>query len=201
MSIVVTHNTPADGSFSTDGETAWEENHSLVADGYIPEVQFIRAASTVTLPNDTNTNKLFNSPTNGRLTLGTGTYRISGIIYLLSMSGSSGNGTLDLLGAGTATVGDALIHFVGVDQSNPLAPTARTGSGTATLTSGTSVMSNGTGTGLIVEINGIFRITSGGTIIPSFKLTHASAAVVQVNSHVIVERMGSDSVVSVGAWD
>jgi hypothetical protein len=46
---------------------------------------------------------IFTSPTNGRLTLETGTYIVEGVLILTAMSATSGNALVNLLGAGTAT--------------------------------------------------------------------------------------------------
>jgi hypothetical protein len=45
MAITINHSTPADGSFSASGATAWNANHSLVGVGTMAE----QNASNVTI--------------------------------------------------------------------------------------------------------------------------------------------------------
>lgn len=168
--------------------------------GYIPLRQFIRADSTRTLPNDTNLNAIFNSPTNGRLTLETGTYLFSGLLHINTMSATSGNARFNPLGGGTATMGSVLYHMVGVDGAVNTAA-QQTGSTSNAASSPASVMTAGTGTAMTINITGTFEITGAGTIIPSIQLVTAAAAVVAIGSYLTFERIGSTSVVSVGQWD
>jgi hypothetical protein len=168
--------------------------------GYIPVRHFIRADATRTLPNDTNENAIFNSPTNGRLTLETGTYLFHGLISVNTMSATSGNASIDILGAGTATCAAWLWHAVGVD-GNTATTANQTGSTIITQQSPASIVSAGTGTSMQVRLYGTFEVTGAGTIIPSIDLVTAAAAVVAIGSHLAFERIGSTSVVSVGQWD
>lgn len=191
--------TPDAGSIERDANCVY-----LTTDagnrGYVPVRHFIRADSTRTLPNDTNLNAIFNSPTNGRLTLEAGTYLFSGIIHLTSMSATSGNARFNPLGAGTATMAAVLYHIVGVDGAVNTAAT-QTGSTSNAASSPASVATAGTGTAMTINITGSFEITAGGTIIPSIQLVTAAAAVVSIGSYLTFERIGSTSVVSVGQWD
>ena len=169
--------------------------------GYIPVRHFIRCDSNRTLPNDTNENAIFNSPTNGRLTLETGTYLFNGMLWVSSMSATSGNLAIDVLGAGTATVAEWLWQAWGIDQGVITTAANRTGSFTTTQQSVASVINAATGNSMGVQLEGTFTVTSAGTIIPSVTLVTAAAAVVNTGSYLIFERIGSASVVSVGQWD
>lgn len=169
--------------------------------GYVPVKHFIRAASTRTLPNDTSENAIFNSPTNGRLTLETGLYRFEGMLSVTSMSGTSGNAAIDIVGAGTATTANWLWAAWGRDNSSTTAAATVTGSFTTSQQSVASIVTAGTGTAMQIVLQGLFEVTSAGTVIPSITLVNASAAVVGIGSYIMLERMGASSVVSLGQWD
>lgn len=168
--------------------------------GYIPITHLIRANATRTLPNDTNENAIFNSPTIGSLTLEAGTYKFSGLIYVTAMSATSGNASIDILGAGTATCGAWLWHAIGIDNTNPTNVATQTGSWSITQQSVAAIVTAGTGTAMAVNIKGTMEVTAAGTIIPSIDLLTASAGVVAIGSYLEFVRMGTDSVVSVGQW-
>lgn len=167
--------------------------------GYIPIRHFIRCNATRTLPNDTNLNAIFNNPANGRLTLETGTYLFEMMAIVTSMSATSGNALVNILGAGTATVGAWLWRFSGIDNSTP--STSLDDDAQYLTTAASGVLSAGTGTAMRFQAKGTFEVTAAGTLIPSIDQVTAAAAIVSIGSYFICERMGTDAVVSVGQWD
>lgn len=191
--------TAEDGAIEQDADVFY---HTTDAGnrGYVPARHCIRADATRTLPNNTSENAIFNSPTNGRITLETGTYLFNGMLSVNTMSATSGNAAIDLLGAGTATASAWLWHAVGVDGNTATAAT-QTGSTTVTQQSAASIVTAGTGTVLNVSMRGTFEVTGAGTLIPSITLVTASAAVVAIGSYICLERIGSTSLVSIGQWD
>lgn len=171
----------------------------------IRDVAIVHLAADYTLTSTTSAQKLFNSTTNGRLTLTTGVYRIEGLIHLNTMSATSGNGQFDLLGAGGATLAGQLFHIVGVDGA--IATTAnQTGSTSqASSTSAASAVTAGTSTVMTMNIRGAFECTVAGTIVPSIALVTAAAAVVKRGSFLCFYRMGGAAFASrdgaFGGWD
>src|SRR3990172_4411916 len=168
--------------------------------GYVPVRHFIRCNATRTLPNDVNENAIFNAPTNGRLTLETGTYLFEMVLAITCMSATSGNARIDIRGAGTATMGAWCWPTEAKDGTNASIGTDQVSIAT-TETSATSIATAGTGTELTVNLRGSFEVTVAGTVIPSIALATASAAIVGIGSFFMCERIGSDAVVSVGQWD
>lgn len=146
-----------------------------------------------TLGNNTNLQKLFDVPANGEITLPKGLYFIEGLFYISSMSSTSGNGQLDLKGAGTAVLGTTLYQAVGYDNTAIGAVANQSGSTNHQAASGNNVITGGTGTLVAFSIRGSMRITTAGTIIPSFKLTTAAAAVVQAGSYLRIIKEGTDT--------
>lgn len=191
--------TPDDGSIEMDGDCFYGTTDAGNR-GYIPVRHFIRADSTRTFTSNTSSQAIFTSPTNGRLTLETGTYLVSGLLNIGSMSATSGNLLLNILGAGTATVAAWLYHVVGVDGATATAGT-QTGSTAVTSSTPASALTAGAGTAATLRVLGSFEVTGAGTIIPSITMVTAAASVLAIGSFLMFERIGSTSVVSVGQWD
>lgn len=170
---------------------------------WLPHIYWVRANSNLNLPNDTNLNPLFagaSGLTAGSVTLPTGSYSYSGLIYITSMSTSIGNALISLIGAGTATMANAVIHAVGIDGSNPQNAGNQNGTitlGTATGSAVVAATSSGT---LAISISGGFRITSSGSVIPSVQQANASAAVLQAGSRMEINYLGPHSVDHQGGW-
>jgi len=159
---------------------------------------FGQLVENYTLTSQTAAQKLFNWSANGAVTLATGRYRYHAIIYILSMSGSSGNGAFSF--AGTATLDNRIMSVVGIDNTTPLNALARSGTGSVTSSSNASMVTAGTGTGLFVAINGMFNVTEGGTVIPSISLVTAAAAIVQAGSFFECERLTNTGDTTIGSW-
>lgn len=151
-----------------------------------------------TLASQTAAQKLFNFSANGALTLSTGRYLFRAIIYLTGMSGTSGNAAFSF--AGTATLANILYHVTGIDNSSPLGAGAQGGSAAVTSASAASMVTAGTGTGLVAEITGIINVTGAGTIIPSIALVTAAAAAVKAGSFFECIRVGDTGSNTQGSW-
>lgn len=157
-------------------------------------------AADYTLTSTTAVQQLFNWSANGALTLAAGIYRFRCMIHLTDMSATSGNGTFHLLGAGTATVARVFYQAVGNDNITPLGAGARSGSGSVTQDSTPNVIGGGVGTGLLAAIDGIFDVTTAGTVIPSIALGTAAAAIVKAGSYFECQRVGATGVAASGGW-
>lgn len=151
-------------------------------------------ASDYTLTSTTAAQKLFNLGTSsgGAITLAAGIYRVYTQLYITGMSATSGNGTFNILGAGTATIGGSMRHSIGIDNTTPTNAGTQTGAFSLN-TSTNNMATNATGTSVAVTIQGLMVVTVGGTIIPSIALTTAAAATVRAPSHIIIEQVSSSS--------
>lgn len=166
------------------------------------ERYMLRADATRNLTSQTAAQALFNNPANGRLTLPVGTYRFEAMVYLTGMSATSGNFALDLVGAGTAVTAAWLWAAAGIDATTPTAAAAQTGSFAITKASVASIVTAATGTAVAVRVEGMFEVTTAGTIIPSVALVTAAAATVAIGTYFWAERISSStSVVSIGPAD
>ena len=153
-----------------------------------------------TLSNSGSEQKAFNTTTNGTLTLPTGVYEFQCFLYLTTMNAASGNFAFDPVGAGTAVTDRWGQQAWGIDNSTPLAVGARSGSASMTQQTPASAVTADTGTGAVAHFDGMFRISTGGTIIPSITLVTANAAVVKAGSWFKIKKIGESSETTVGAW-
>lgn len=150
--------------------------------------------------NNTNLQALFTDVSAaGAISLPLGTYQFECDLYIDGMSGTSGNGKFEL------TVGTAVIAanpfqtFVGGDFAANGTPAAIGGSAVQSVTSGTNVVSLTTQTALWLRVRGMFRVTTAGTVIPSFALTTGvGTAVRRKNSWWHATRIGDENTQSVG---
>lgn len=168
------------------------------ASGYVRTPFWIKLASNYTLTSTTAAQKLFNTTTNGALTLATGTYEFEAVYYILSMSATSGNASVSILGAGTATLTGIMQHAIGLDNTTPT--TAAAHGGSVSVNPGVNTATAGTGTGLVVSVRGTFRVTVSGTIIPSITLATAAAAIVQAGSYFKCAKIGESGDNTKGSW-
>lgn len=160
--------------------------------------QWIRLTSTYTLTSQTAAQKLFNSSTNGAVTLSANTlYEFECEFDLSSMSS-----TIQSFGfaiGGTATISRirwaslAYKSALTSDTSVAIPKTFLTASNTAI----TDATTSPTGA---ARIRGLISITTGGTIIPQVSLGIAAAAVVGINSFFKIKPLGTDTQTTQGTW-
>lgn len=173
-------------------------NNASANAGSVVAKHWIYLAANYTLTSSTAVQKLFNSSTNGTLTLPTGVYEFEMLLYITSMSATSGNATISFSSGGTAVFDRILQSTFGADTTTPLVPVAQQGSLSNTAGILPAVASNGQG--LSATIRGVFRVTTAGTIIPSIQLTTAAAAIVQTGSYFKCNKLGETTESFVGAW-
>jgi hypothetical protein len=173
---------------------------SAVADDFSGPEYWMMLSANYTMTSTTATQKLFNATTNGALTLGVGVYEYRSMLYLTSMSATSGNLTFNILGAGTATIGSNSLSYNTSQDGGTTAPVSQSGSPFVStgVTPAATITPAGNFSGVF---RGMIRITAAGTVIPSVSLQNAAAAVVQVGSHIIFKRRSSlSSDTFYGAW-
>jgi hypothetical protein len=168
--------------------------------GVLNSEQFCILTSGYTLTNTTSSQKLFNSTTNGALTLSVGIYFFECLFNIQFMSTSSGTFSFGLIGTGTATVGNILYNYITFkSNSTPVAATTgAVGLGTTNpiVTPSAEAVPGG------AVCSGSLQITGAGTIIPSTALSVATAAaIVQPGSYFRIWQVSSTSTTAtVGAW-
>lgn len=200
LNQVATPTTPAankNGFYAgTDKIPHWIDEAG--ASGVEAPLYFLRLVAAYTLTSTTNSQKAFNVPSAGALTIPANTaYFFECMLLIDTMSATSGNFGFDILGAGTATISNQNWFGHGLDATTQATPAAISGSANVAALAADMLVA-ATGTAAHVYIRGTFSVTTGGTIIPSVKLTTAAAAVVKVGSFFKVERIGLDTVTSAG---
>lgn len=171
--------------------------------GVVPGIFITRLEADYTLGNNTNGQKLFNASTNGTLTLPLGSYIFECVLGITSMSATSGNASFDVLGAGTAVLGNILSAGVGGDITAAQAGAATGGGWTQTSALGPangSAVTAAVNTAMWLLWKGSFKVTTAGTIIPSIDLVTASAAIVESGSYFACWRMGDATTATIGPW-
>lgn len=174
----------------------------IIRDDIARSPVYLRQDTTYTLTSQTAAQKLFNASTNGRVTLGVGTYEFEMRVALTSMSATSGNATFDLSG-GSATLGSILWFGYGRDVAADGATGTLAGSYSvdATLVAAPLVTA-GTATAAFFKVEGTFEVTSAGTVQPRILLQTAAAAVVSVGSYMKVTKISSaNNTTAIGLWD
>ena len=166
----------------------------------VPLCNWVMQTADRTLNNSAAEQKAFNTTTNGTLTLPTGVYEFDAFLYLTTMAATSGNLAFDPVGAGTAVTDRWGQYATGIDNTTPLAAGAQTGSAAVTQQTVASAVTAATGTGAILRASGMFRVSTGGTIIPSVTLVTAAAAVMKAGSWFRIKKVGESSETFVGAW-
>lgn len=174
----------------------------VIRDDIARQPVIIRADATNTLTSTTTAQKVFASPTNGRITLDVGTYTFEAAIALTSMSATSGNATFDING-GTATLGSILWHGFGRDVAADGATGTLSGSWSADATLvAAPLITAGTGTAAFFKLEGTFEVTAAGTVQLRILLQTAAAAIVSVGSYMRVQKVSSaNNTASIGLWD
>ncbi len=171
--------------------------------GVVPVTQYIRQhADRAAFANDTNQHPIFDSVTNGTITIGTGNYTYEALIQCKVMSATSGNVKWSLKGGGGATLASVLQMIMGVDGAlDSQAAISASVLVVETASTGTNIVAASTGTIVTLRAFGSFECTGAGTIIPSIAQTTAvTTAVVTAGSYFRLTRIGAAATVSVGNW-
>ena len=190
--------TPAAGAMEYDG-TVHSSTHAANERGVINSEQWICNTSTFTLTSQTAAQKMFNSPTNGAVTVAANTtYQFEGEFTLTAMSATSGDFGFAI--GGTATLSSIKWWSL---ASKAASLSASTSWNSCLNTTASNVAVNGGGNTFTVAgatVRGLIRVTTGGTVIPQVSLGVAAAAIVGVNSFFRIWPVGTNTDVSRGNW-
>jgi hypothetical protein len=142
--------------------------------------------------------KLFNTSTNGAVTLPIGSYFFECFFTLSAMSATSGTFGWGL-GVGTAVIGGILWRGESI-KSTILSATAPTTTVNIAATNTTLGQTANTNTVGYAVTRGKVRISTAGTVIPQFQTSTASASIVGVDSYFRVWPVGLNTAQIVGNW-
>lgn len=162
-------------------------------------MHLIRCDAARTLPNDTNTNPVFDAVTNGRITLETGLYYFKFLYQITGMSATSGNAQILFGGTGTFAAWNWWLNGLDASANTNIADDDAVYM--VTNASAASAVAAAVNTNMRVHGEGTFECTGAGTFIPQIDLVTATAGSVAIGSFFMCERWGGTSVTVVGQWD
>ena len=184
------------GVMEYDGKVHYA-SHAASSRGVTVAEQFITLTSAYTIPTEGGgLRAMFNSPTNGSLTVvGDTTYWFECTGTISSLSTTSG--TLSFGIAGTA--GTPVINYMSV--ANRTAATPNTASlSNITSTASSVITAAGTAATSQFFIRGILKVDTGGTIIPSIGHSVIANPTIGIGSTFRIYPLGNRTVQSVGNW-
>lgn len=185
------------GAIEYDGKVGYFSGEASQR-GVINAHQIITLTSNyTTVSGSTALQKLFNSPTNGALTVGGNTTYFFECDFTLSAMSSAASNAFSFGFLGTATYTRVKYWAIGRKGT---AASANAGLGIATAVTAFAVTPAATSATGYASIRGKLVIGNGGTIIPAFALPVAAAAVVEADSSFRIWAAGSNTVQSVGNW-
>lgn len=182
----VLNTTPVAGTEEFDGNFFFNTPNVSSGRGASPTTYWI-INGTFTRANSNGVQAIFNTTTNGALTLAQGVYSME-LMFSLSNMGASASTVKFLLG-GTATLqaGNQGFWSSGSSGSSftPVADFTMFVGGTG------SVVVPSTTAGLCtVMIKAVFEVATGGTIIPQTQLSAAAASIVAAGAYCKIEALG-----------
>jgi hypothetical protein len=173
--------------------------------GLLPTEYLVALASNYIGNDSSSSQKVFNVPTDGAVAvLANTTYMIEGLYIIapaITFNAESLQTLFSLDGGATLTsiryVADASTGLA--NASTALKRTQVASAGAVTVT---DVAPGGAATNFVVQIRGIIRTNTAGTLTPGFRFTGTpgSAPIVQANSFFRLVPVGSGSTTTIGAW-
>jgi hypothetical protein len=173
--------------------------------GLLPAEYLVALASNYTANDSASAQKIFNVPSDGAVAvLANTTYMIEGLYIIapaINFNAESLQTLFSLDGGATLTsiryVADASTGLA--NDSTALKRTQVASAGAVTVT---DAAPGGAATNFVIQIRGVIRTNTAGTLTPGFRFTGTpgSAPVVQANSFFRLVPIGSGSVTTIGAW-
>jgi hypothetical protein len=155
----------------------------------------LNAAYTTPIGTANVLKQLFNTPANGTFNARAATtYFFECYFDLSAMTATSGS--IGFGFAGTATITSLKFDTIGNKAALVTAAAPQCTAGN-TATNTTVVTANVNTVGW-VKVNGVIRINAAGTLIPSFSLGVAAAAVVGINSYFKIYQIGINTITNTG---
>lgn len=199
--VTVTGSAPLGGSIEYDG-TVFYGTPTAVQRGVIPVEHFVVLTSDYTAANSATAQKVFNTPTNGEVTLAANTTYFMEAQYIITRTLGTNAHTIGVLfGSGGTLTSITYTADVTDGTSNALGTVSRIYGTAITETVVTSSSANANQY-VTVKLSGVVRTNSGGTFTPQFKYSSApgGAPTVLTNSYFRITPVGNSTVASVGNW-
>jgi hypothetical protein len=194
----------AAGAVEYDG-TVFLSTPAAAQRGLMPTEYLVALASNYTANDSATAQKVFNVPANGAVSvLANTTYFVESLYVIapaINFNAESLETAFSLDGGATLTS----IRYVAdttAGLSSAVNTLKRVQVATASATTVTDAAPGGAATNFVVQIRGIIRTNTAGTITPLFRFTGTpgSAPIVQSNSFFRLVPVGSGSVTTIGSW-
>lgn len=170
--------------------------------GVLPAEQFIALVNDYVANDSSSAQKVFNSPTNGAITLdGTTTYMFEGVYYITRSLGSNSHTLSTLFALGGTLTSITYTADTTSTTGNTLGAVSRiygtAASGVVVTGASTSTTEN-----ITVVLRGIVRTNTAGTFTPQIQYSAApgGAPTILKNSYFRMIPLGNSTVASVGNW-
>lgn len=193
--------TAAAGAFEYDG-VVFYGTPTASNRGVLASEQFIALVNDYVANDSASAQKVFNSPTNGAITLDASTtYMFEGVYYITRVLGSNSHTLSTLFALGGTLTSITYTAETTSTASNILGTVSRI---YGTSASGVVVTGASTATdeNITVVLRGIVRTNGAGTFTPQIQYSSApgGAPTILKNSYFRVVPVGTSSVASVGNW-
>ncbi len=193
--------TPAAGSMEYDG-VVFYGTPTTSNRGVLPAEQFIALVNDYVANDSSSAQKVFNSPTNGAITLdATTTYMFEGVYYITRSLGSNSHTLSTLFALGGTLTSITYTADTTSTTGNTLGTVSRiygtAASGLVVTGASTSTTEN-----ITVVLRGMVRTNAAGTFTPQIQYSAApgGAPTILKNSYFRMMPVGTSSVASVGNW-
>jgi hypothetical protein len=173
--------------------------------GLLPTEYLVALSSNYTANDNASAQKLFNVPSNGEVAVLADTTYFIEALYIIAPSinfNAESVQTAFLLGGGATLTSISYTADTTAGLAAAITATKRVRVAAATSVTVTDAAPGGAATNFVIQIRGIIRTNTAGTLLPAMQFTGTpgSAPVVQANSFFRMVPVGSGSVTTIGAW-
>ena len=194
----------AAGAVEYDG-TVFLSTPAASQRGLLPTEYLVALSTDYTATDSASAQKVFNVPTDGAVAvLANTTYFVEGLYMIAPATNFNAESvqTLFALGAGATLTSIRYVADTTAGLSSAVTALKRVQAAAATAVTVTDAAPGAAATNFVIQLRGIIRTSTAGTITPQFQFTGApgSAPVVQANSFFRLIPVGSGSVTTIGTW-
>jgi hypothetical protein len=173
--------------------------------GLLSAEYLVALASNYTANDSSSSQKVFNVPTDGAIAvLANTTYMIEGLYIIAPAINFNAESlqTLFSLDSGATLTSIRYLADTSTGLANATTALKRTQVTSAAAVTVSDAAPGGAATNFVVQLRGIIRTNTAGTLTPGFRFTGTpgSAPIVQANSFFRLVPVGSGSVTTIGAW-
>jgi hypothetical protein len=173
--------------------------------GLLPTEYLVALSSNYTANDNASPQKLFNVPSNGEVAVLADTTYFIEALYIIAPSinfNAESVQTAFSLGAGATLTSISYTADTTAGLASAITTTKRVRVAAATSVTVTDAAPGGAATNFVIQIRGIIRTNTAGTLLPAMQFTGTpgSAPVVQANSFFRMVPVGSGSVTTIGSW-